>query len=63
MGRLTGMLSFIGWIASAPTQKLFGYVVDKTGSYDFNMAILGWAPLLGLFGFLILWPRQSSSPK
>ncbi|MGV3483534.1 MAG: MFS transporter [Planctomycetaceae bacterium] len=57
MGRLTGMLSFIGWIASAPTQKWFGYVVDRTGSYDFNLAILGWAPLLGLIAFLMLWPR------
>lgn len=58
MGRLTGMLSFIGWIASAPTQKLFGYVVDQTGSYDINLAILGWAPLFGFLGFLVLWPRH-----
>lgn len=60
MGRLTGMLSFIGWIASSPTQKLFGYVVDQTGSYDLNLAILGWAPLLGLIVFLALWPKHSS---
>jgi hypothetical protein len=33
-------------------------VVDRTGSYDFNMAILGWAPLLGLIGFLLLWRNQ-----
>jgi len=59
MGRLTGMLSFVGWVASSPTQKGFGYVVDRTGSYDFNMAILGWAPLFGLIGFLLLWPRQA----
>ncbi len=61
MGRLTGMLSFIGWLASAPTQKLFGYVVDQTGSYDLNMAILGWAPLLGLLAFLVVWPRGTTS--
>ncbi|WP_164100801.1 MFS transporter [Candidatus Laterigemmans baculatus] len=60
MGRLTGMLSFIGWLASSPTQKLFGYVVDQTGSYDFNLAILGWSPLLGLILFLVLWPRHTS---
>lgn len=60
MGRLTGMLSFIGWIASSPTQKLFGYVVDRTGSYDLNLAILGWAPLVGLLVFLVLWPRQTA---
>ncbi len=57
MGRLTGMLSFVGWIASSPTQTLFGYMVDRTGSYDLNMAILGWAPLVGLLAFLALWPK------
>lgn len=62
MGRLTGMLAFIGWIASAPTQKLFGYMVDRTGSYDFNLAVLGWTPLVGLIVFLALWPRQQESP-
>lgn len=60
MGRLTGMLSFIGWIASSPTQTLFGYMVDRTGSYDLNMAILGWAPLIGLLAFLALWPQGHS---
>jgi ACS family hexuronate transporter-like MFS transporter len=60
MGRLTGMLSFIGWLASSPTQKLFGYVVDQTGSYDFNLAILGWAPMFGLVAFLCIWPSSKN---
>lgn len=59
MGRLTGLLSFIGWLASAPTQTLFGFVVDKTGSYDLNLAILGWAPLVGLIAFVLLWPHPA----
>lgn len=63
MGRLTGMLSFIGWVASSPTQKAFGYVVDKTGSYDINIAILGWAPLVGLIGFLVLWPKHKATQE
>jgi MFS transporter, ACS family, hexuronate transporter len=58
MGKLTGMLSFIGWIASAPMQKLFGYIVDKTGSYDLNLIIVGWMPLFGLMLFLLIWPRS-----
>jgi len=58
MGRLTGMLSFLGWLASAPMQKLFGYIVDRTGSYDLNIAILGWAPLVGLVAFWLVWPKQ-----
>lgn len=57
MGRVTGILSFVGWLASAPVQKLFGRIADATGSYDVNMAILGWAPLAGLIAFVLLWPR------
>jgi ACS family hexuronate transporter-like MFS transporter len=57
MGRVTGMLSFIGWLASSPVQKLFGAVADRTGSYDVNLAMLGWAPLVGLVVFLLVWPR------
>ena len=64
MGRLTGLLSFIGWLASSPTQTLFGYVVDRTGSYNLNMAILGWAPLIGLIAFVLLWPHHpETEPK
>lgn len=63
MGRLTGLLSFIGWIASAPTQTLFGYVVDTTGSYDLNLAILGWAPMVGLLAFLLLWRSPQSATE
>ena len=61
MGRLTGMLSFLGWLASAPMQKLFGYIVDRTGSYDLNIAILGWAPLVGLVAFWLIWPSSGRS--
>ncbi len=61
MGLLTGMLSSIGWLASAPTQKLFGYIVDRTGSYDLNLAILGWAPLIGLLAFWLVWPKDTAA--
>lgn len=61
MGRVTGILSCIGWAASAPVQKLFGFVADRTGSYDLNLAVLGWTPLAGLLVFLVLWPRGAES--
>jgi ACS family hexuronate transporter-like MFS transporter len=59
MGRVTGILSCLGWLLSAPTHKLFGWMVDRTGTYDWNIAVLGWAPLVGLLFFLFLWPRAS----
>jgi len=59
MGRVTGVLSCVGWLASSPVQKAFGFVADRTGSYDVSLAILGWAPLVGLAAFLLLWPRHA----
>lgn len=59
MGRVTGVLSCVGWLASSPVQKAFGFVADRTGSYDVSLAILGWAPLVGLAAFLVLWPRRT----
>jgi MFS transporter, ACS family, hexuronate transporter len=56
MGKLTGMLSFVGWIASSPMQKLFGIIVDRTHSFDAGMTVVGWAPFVGLLVFLALWP-------
>lgn len=64
MGRVTGLLAGFGWLASAPVQKLFGAVADRTGSYDINMAVLGWTPLLGFAAFILIWPRgDSASPR
>jgi ACS family hexuronate transporter-like MFS transporter len=63
MGRITGLLSCLGWLFSAPTQKLFGWVVDQTGTYDWNIALLGWTPLLGLIAFWLLWPREGINSK
>ncbi len=63
MGRVTGVLSCLGWLLSAPTHKLFGWIVDRTGTYDWNIAVLGWAPLVGIVVFMILWPRSSQKSE
>jgi len=54
-GKLSGLLAAAGWFVSAPLQKLFGYVIDVTGSYDAGLAIAGLAPLVGLLAMLLLW--------
>lgn len=61
MGRMAGMLSCIGWLASAPTHSLFGAIVDKTKSYDTVIAIVGCSPLVGLVLFWFLWPRHEQT--
>lgn len=59
MGKLTGVLSFLGWMSS-PVHKMFGRLIDQTGSFDLGIALVGWAPLVGLLAFLLLWPKQHS---
>lgn len=63
MGRLTGVLSFIGWLASSPTQKLFGRLVDQTGSFSLGMALAGCTPLIGFVIFWFLWRMRSDAPE
>lgn len=55
MGKLTGLLSFIGWMAASPLQPIFGKAVDSTGSFDVGLTLVGWSPMLGLVLFLLLW--------
>lgn len=60
IGKLAGLLSSLGWLASAPMQTLFGRSYDQTGSYDLGFALAGCLPCIGLLFFMMLWPRKSS---
>jgi hypothetical protein len=62
MGKLTGLLSFLGWMAASPMQPVFGAAVDRTGSFDLGITLVGWSPLLGLVLFLMLW-RESPAKR
>jgi ACS family hexuronate transporter-like MFS transporter len=57
VGKATGLLATLAWLASAPLQKFFGRLVDRTGSFDLGLAIIGWAPLVALVAMLLLWWR------
>lgn len=59
VGKVTGLLSFVGWIASSPVHRYFGRYVDKTHSFDLGLALVGVAPMLGLVAMLLLWPATS----
>ena len=55
LGKVSGVLSTIAWIASSPLQKFFGRLVDRTGSFDLGLALIGWAPFVALGAMLLLW--------
>lgn len=57
LGKLTGVLSFLGWMSS-PVHKYFGRLIDQTKSFDLGIALVGWAPIVGLAIFLLLWPKR-----
>ncbi len=63
MGKLTGVLSFIGWMAASPMQPIFGEAVDRTGSFDLGITLVGWSPMLGLVLFLMLWREPAGKAK
>lgn len=62
VGKITGVLSFLGWLLPSPMHRYFGRYVDTYHSFDLGIAIVGLAPLIGLFAMLVLWPRQADAP-
>ena len=51
-GKITGMAGVTAWFLVPPTQKLFGRLVDVTGSYDWGLAAAACLPVAAS---LILW--------
>jgi ACS family hexuronate transporter-like MFS transporter len=58
MGRVTGALSFFAWVIPSFVQRTFGRYIDRTGSYDLGIGLVGWAPLTALAILLVLWKRE-----
>jgi len=58
MGRVTGALSFFAWVIPSFVQRTFGRYIDRTGSYDLGIGLVGWAPLAALVILLVLWKRD-----
>jgi ACS family hexuronate transporter-like MFS transporter len=55
VGKATGVLGFVAWVASSPLHRTFGQWIDATGSFDRGLAIIGCLPLTGLVAVLFLW--------
>ena len=63
VGKATGMLATMGWLAASPLQKAFGRIVDSTGSFDRGLALAGFAPLVALAILIVAWPRDRESRR
>ena len=61
-GKLTGILSFATWVASAIMHPIVGSWFDRTKDYSLAVSVAGLPPLLALAAVLFLWDRDSSKP-
>jgi len=58
IGKINGLLGACGWYVTGTIQKGFGAMVDRDRSFDFGVALAGFAPLLAIILFVVLWKRD-----
>jgi ACS family hexuronate transporter-like MFS transporter len=58
-GKVTGVAGIAAWAFPPPLQKLFGRVIDETGSFDWGFALAGCFPLLAFVALWLFWGRES----
>ena len=56
-GKVTGLTGVFAWAFSAPVHKLFGRVIDRTGSFDLGLALVGWMPIIAFVFLWLFWDR------
>ena len=66
-GKVSGMLGFVNWIASALMHPLVGGWIDRTKDYPSAVALAGLLPVSGFLALLLLWKdpvaRSGASAK
>lgn len=58
-GKITGLAGVTAWFLVPPAQKLFGRVVDITGSYDLGLAAASCLPAAAAVILWIFWGENS----
>lgn len=61
LGKVTGLLGFIGWVVSAVMHWQVGRWVDQTRSYSAALFVSGTLPLLALGVLVLFWGRGRAS--
>ncbi|MBK8093336.1 MAG: MFS transporter [Verrucomicrobiaceae bacterium] len=63
VGQVTGLLSMWVWAVTSPLHKFFGWIADKTGSYDEGLVIAGIAPWIGVIAMRFFWDLPKHRPN
>ena len=61
-GKITGVAGVAAWLIPAQIQKLFGWLADRTGSFDLGLALAGLLPLLAVIPLWLFWKETKTSP-
>lgn len=54
-GKVTGLAGVAAWAFSSPGQTLFGWIIDRTGSFDAGLAVAGALPLAAFLALWLFW--------
>ena len=57
-GKVTSIAATGGWLASSYAQPWFGWLEQRTGSYDLGIFLLSVLPILPLACLYYFWPRE-----
>ena len=57
-GLVSGLTGVFAWAFSSPAHKLFGWLIDRTDSFNLGIAVAGWLPLCAFLGLWFFWPEN-----
>jgi MFS transporter, ACS family, hexuronate transporter len=60
-GKITGIAGVVTWLVTAQLQRLFGVLVDRTGSFDAGLALAGLLPLVAVIPLWLFWNAREDS--
>lgn len=61
-GKTIGLLGAAAWLVLAVMHPLFGRWVDRTGSYEMGIALVGLLPMVSFVVLLLAWPSPRDNP-
>ena len=60
-GKVTGVAGIAAWALGPPLQKLYGRLIDQTGSFDLGFAIAGCLPFVAFVVLWLFWKEEKPS--
>jgi ACS family hexuronate transporter-like MFS transporter len=62
-GRITGLASVAAWILPAQAQRGFGWLADRTGSFNTGLVLAAFLPLVAALVLLVGWREARSDGR